>query len=99
MEEENQVFHIPINEYEKDLDTEFSRNKKNEIKKLLTSHNQLRSKQEFNEISKLLHFACRKGDLELIKISLRETFRDEIKKYKVNLSILCKSSSISFFGN
>ena len=63
MEEENQVFDIPIGEFLEDMNTEFSRDKQKEITELLTKHNQLRSIQEYSEIKHKLHLACKKGDI------------------------------------
>lgn len=50
------------------MDTESSKEKKKEIFNLLNN-----SKEEFEEIKDSLHRACKKGDIDLIKIYLNET--------------------------
>ena len=52
---EMEVINIPIEQYEEDMDTEISRDKKKEIIELLTYHNHLRSQQELDEIEDFLH--------------------------------------------
>ena len=65
-------FKIPIEEYEKDMNTELAMRKKKEIIHLFTNFNRLRSKEEFSKIAHGLHRACRKGDLGLIKIYISD---------------------------
>lgn len=55
------------------MDTESSKEKKKEIINLLNNYHKLRSKEEFEEIKDSLHRACKKGDIDLIKIYLNET--------------------------
>ena len=70
---EAQFFQIPINAYKKYMEKKSSKEKKAEILELFTTYNKLRSVEEFNEIRDDLYYACRKGDLEQIKILLSET--------------------------
>lgn len=53
MEDKNQVFNIPIEEYEEDM--ELSEGKKKEITELFTNHNHLHSQYEFNDIKLKLY--------------------------------------------
>ena len=78
--EKSGFFQIPIKEYEKDLETEPAKEKKKEILDLFAYSNNLRSEEEFEEIKQELHHACRKGDVELIKIYLCETIEPDSKK-------------------
>ena len=73
----SKLFKIPIEEYEEDMNTETSKGKKREIFELLTNSNNLHSEKEFKEIKDKLHRACERGDLELIKIYLNETIKNE----------------------
>ena len=99
MEEKNQVIHIPINEYEKDLNTKFSKDKKKEIRELLTNHNQLHSQNELNEISELLHEACKKGDIELIIIYLNETIESEANDLTFKINKINKTALLFKINN
>ena len=65
---ERKAIKIPIEKYEKDLETEFSKDKKNEILDLLTNANQLFYIDDFEEIEYKLHEACKNGDIELIQL-------------------------------
>ena len=94
MEEEKQVFHIPIQQYERVLNMEFSRDKKEEIRELLTNHNQLQSQQEFDEVQNTLYEACKKGDIELIKICISETIENETKDLKFKINKTNKTASL-----
>lgn len=58
------------------MEEELAKGKKNEILDLLINYNKLRSEEEFKEIKYKLHFACKEGDLDLIKIFLSETIKD-----------------------
>lgn len=60
-------FDIPIENFEKDMNAESAREKKNEILNLFTYFNNLCSEYDFNEI-------------ELIKILLSETIINESKE-------------------
>ena len=70
------VFKIPINEYEEDIETKLSNEKREEIYDLFNNHNLLKSERDFEEIKEPLHYACQECDLELIKILLSDTFRN-----------------------
>ena len=94
MEYQNQVFHIQIEEYEKDLNREASRGKKEEIIELLKNHNQISSLQELNEIKDFLHDACQIGDLELIEIYLSETIENESKDLTFKINKTKKTASL-----
>ena len=73
------MFQIPIEEFEKNLETEFARGKKNEILFLLTNFNHLCNEEEFKDVQQYLHEACANGDLDLIKIYLSETIYNDSK--------------------
>lgn len=62
-------FKIPIEEYEKDMNTGLATRKKKEIIDLFTNFNRFRSKEESIKVNHGLYEACRKGDLDLIYIS------------------------------
>ena len=80
------MFEIPIKDYEIDIETESSKEKKNEILDLFKNHNHLKSESDFDEIEYKLHHACEKGDLDHIKILLSETIQDsaEILTFKID---------------
>ena len=71
------IFKIPIEEYEEDMNTEFSKEKKKDILDLFTNHNKLRSKDEYKQFESDLHLSCQQGDLELIQIYLSETINND----------------------
>ena len=90
----SKFFQIPIEDYGEDMETESSKEKKKEILELFTTYNKLRSEKEFEEIKDILHYACREGDVELIKILLSETIEnstglhfkiDETKKNSITI--------------
>lgn len=78
-------FDIPIENFEKDMNAESAREKKNEILNLFTNFYNLCSEYDFNEIESKLHVACQKSDLELIKILLSETIINESKELKFKI--------------
>ena len=91
---------IPIENYEKDIDAHFSKEKKSEILDLFTKSNNLRSKREFREIQSYLQEACLQGDIDLIKIYLSETIQTEDLTFKIDrttktASLFQVSSNIS----
>ena len=79
-------FKIPIEKYEKDMEEESAKGKKNEILDLLNNHNKLLSEEEFKEIEKNLHLLCIEGDLDLIKIYLSEKIKNDSGtiQFKIN---------------
>ena len=74
---EAESFKIPIEEFEEDIDLELPREKKKDILDLFTNSNKICSKDEFKKISYKLHAACRDCNLELIKILLGKTIKNE----------------------
>ena len=99
MESQNQVINIPIEDYEDDMNTELSRDKKEEITELLTNHCQIRSQTELDKIKYKLHVACKKGDLELIKILLSETIENETNDLTFKINKTNKTASLFTINN
>ena len=88
------VFQIPIEKYVNSINIESSIKKKNEIIDLLTNHNHLRSEEEYNQIDTKLLTACRKGDIELIKICLSETVHNDSKDLTFKIDKTNKTASL-----
>ena len=88
-------FEIPIKEYEKDLETKSAKGKKKEILDLFKHHNKLRSEEDFRVIKENLHFACREGNLELIKIYLNESIVNDSETLELKIDETNRTASIS----
>ena len=95
MEEKNQVFNIPLEKYEEDIDPE----KKKEIHELFINHNKLRSQQELDEVDPLLRMACNIGYLEPIEIYLSETIENESNDMKFKINKTNKTASLFKINN
>ena len=78
------IFEIPVKDYEKDMESESLKEKKEVILDLFRNNNQLKSRYEFSDIKNFLHDACRKGDLAQIKILLCETIVSENLVFKID---------------
>lgn len=76
------------------MNTGLAMRKKKEIVDLFTNFNRLRSKEEFSKIAHGLHRACRKGDLDLIKIYISETIEDDSKTLKFKIDRTNKTASL-----
>ena len=83
---EPEIFKIPIEEFEHDIDKVKMEENKKKIYELFTGSNYLRTKKEFDQIKSNLHKACRECDFDLIQILLSETIEDESKSiiFKIN---------------
>ena len=90
------TYEIPIKDFETDMNTESSKDKKERILDLFRNHNKLKSEEEYNEIESQLHYACIEGDLELIKILLSETIEDESENFLFKIDKTNKTAS--FYG-
>ena len=75
------TYEIPIEDFETEMNTESSKDKKEKILDLFRNHNKLKSSEAYSGIESQLHSACKKGDLELIKILLCETIEDDSKQF------------------
>ena len=91
---ESKLFKIPIEKYEKAIDTKPTNPKKKEILNLLNSHNKLRSEEEFKEISYKLYDACKYGDLDLIKIYLSETVENNSHELQFKIDSTNRTASL-----
>ena len=83
---ESGMFKIPIEIYEKDMNTESLKENKEKIIDLFMNHNNLVYETDFIKVKTKLHRACRECDLDLIKILLCETIVDDSKRifYKID---------------
>ncbi|KAK8847259.1 hypothetical protein M9Y10_019845 [Tritrichomonas musculus] len=90
----SEVVKIPIEEYEEDMNTEASKEKKKAIIDLITNYNNIRSEEEYEEIKYYLHVACKGGDLELIKIYLSETIANDSKSLIFKIDKLKHTASL-----
>ncbi|KAK8870615.1 hypothetical protein M9Y10_008502 [Tritrichomonas musculus] len=86
-------YEIPIEDFESDMNTESSKDKKERILDLFRNHNELKSEEEYSDIESHLHYACREGDLELIKILLSETIEDDSKYFLIKIDEINKTAS------
>ena len=92
---ESKLIQIPIDKYEKDMDTELGREKKEEILNIFTNSNNLRSKEEFfNDIKPKLHILCSKGEVEHIRILFNETIQDSSQKLKFKIDKTNRTASL-----
>ena len=80
------LFKIPTEEFEKHLNIELSKEKVKEILDILKNSNNLRTKEEFEEIKIRLYTSCRKGEIELTKIYLNEKIENEDLTFKIDKS-------------
>ena len=69
------------------MNTESSKDKKERILDLFRNH-KLKSEEEYDAIEFQLHFACEKGDFELIKILFSETNDNDSNNFLIKLSVL-----------
>ena len=76
------------------MKSESSKEKKKEILNLLTTHNKLRSKDEFYEIKDNLYEACENGDLEMIKILLSEKIENSSRTLKFKIDETNQTASL-----
>ncbi|KAK8834051.1 hypothetical protein M9Y10_031528 [Tritrichomonas musculus] len=90
------IFEIPIENFEADMNTESSKDKKERILDIFRNHNELNSEEEYQKIEYQLHYACQVGDLELIKILLSETIEDDSENYLIKIDKTNKTAS--FYG-
>lgn len=77
---EHEIFKIPIEQFEHDIEKVKMEENKKKIYELLTGSNYLRTKNEFDQIEFDLHRACRECDFDLIRILLSETLKLKINK-------------------
>ena len=85
---ESKLIQIHIKNYERDMCTELTKEKKKEILDLLVNSNNLHSEEEFKDIEENLYYALREGDIELIKIYFSETIENDSKDHKSNSIII-----------
>lgn len=83
---EHEIFKIPIEQFEHDIEKVKMEENKKKIYELLTGSNYLRTKNEFDQIEFDLHRACRECDFDLIRILLSETIEDESKSLKLKIN-------------
>ena len=93
------VIQIPIANYEEDMNTESSKEKKNEILDLFQNYNNLHAEQELKEVENKLHDACKEGDLELIQIYLNEQIENESKDLIFKIDKTKKTASLFKVNN
>ena len=93
-----EVFQIPIEDFEEDMERKSAKEKKEEILELFT-HNKLNSEEEFNKIKNFLHDACREGDIELIKILLSETIVISSEGYAFKIDETNQTASLFDVNN
>ena len=91
------TYEIPIEDFETEMNTESSKDKKGKILDLFRNHNKLKSPEEYSVIKFQLIYACEKGDLELIKILLSETIEDDSKNFFFKIDKTNKTAS--FYGS
>ena len=96
---ELESYKIPINKYENDMVTGLAKKKRNEILDLLINHNNLHSKEEFDEIKRLLHISIQKCDLELIKIYLSERIENCSKSLVFKIDKINHTASLFKINN
>ena len=98
MEEEqtqkSKLFQILINLYKEDLETKEAKDKKEEILDLFSNSNNFRSEEEIEEIEQKLHYACQRGDIELIKICLSETIEIDSKRLTFKIDKTNQTASL-----
>ena len=76
------------------MNTGSSTDKKERILDLFRNHNVLRSADEFFQVEYKLHFVCREGGLELIKILLSETIENDSKDFLFKIDKTNKAASL-----
>ncbi|KAK8849998.1 hypothetical protein M9Y10_018592 [Tritrichomonas musculus] len=91
---ESMIFKIPIKEFEKDIDSVISKEKKLEIIELLGKSNKILTEEEFEEIEEELHEACQKGDIGLIKIYLSKCVQNEKQELTFKINETTKTASL-----
>ena len=85
---------IPIENYEKDIDANFSKEEKSEILDLFTKSIKLSSESEFFEIENCLQEAILQGDIDLIKIYLIETIQSDSEDLKFKIDRTTRTASL-----
>ena len=93
-ESEPNSYKIPVNYFEEAMDTELSKEKKEQMVDLLTNHNHLKSIKEFKEIRAQLRYSCLKGNLNLIKILLSEATTQDINGQFFKIDKTNKTASL-----
>mgnify|MGYP001103273887 CR=1 FL=1 len=88
------TFKIPIKDFEDYLNTEASKEHKEEILDIFKNHNKLNSREEFIEIRYNLQSACTKGDVELIKLLLSEKIENDSKDLVFTIDKAKKTASL-----
>lgn len=91
---ESNVFKIPIEEFEEELNREEVKEKKKKILELFPNFNKLHSQEEYDEIKFKLHEACIEGDVELIQIYLNSTISDETKSVEFKIDETKRTASL-----
>ena len=75
----------------------YQKTKRKKMFDLFKNHNKLKSENEYREIESQLHYACKEGDLELIKILISETIEDDSKNFLIKIDKTNKTAS--FYGS
>ena len=91
---ESNIFEIPADYYEKYMNLELSKEKRDKILNLFTNYNQLHSEEELILIKEQLNEACKECDLESIKILLSETITNEANDLVFKIDKISETASL-----
>lgn len=90
-------FQIPIGKFESEMCTQAAKEKKSQILDLFKNNNEIRSKEEFNDIKFFMKRAVSRGDLELLEIYLSEEIKVEIENKQFSFKINKERKTASLF--